>query len=185
MTLLASVAELADHLKTPIDLDDASAYQALEGASDACIQYANGHSFFPVSSEEAVFRGDGSEYVILKKPLVEVTSVTLDGKDLVEETDYYLTPAGNLRRPYPWVWTAGKRIEVTYSYGDEEIPASVRLACLLEAAERFQLAGRPGDLQSETIDDYSYTRANGNGSSRLLTSDAKTLLEPFRVISVA
>jgi hypothetical protein len=195
VTLLATVSELADHLRTEIDPDDASALQALEGATSACIEYVPEHSFFPVDDEEVTFRGDGTDLLVLKKPLVSVTSVTLDGTELTAETDYYVSAAGNLKRPFARVWTLGKIIEVVYSYGDQEIPASARLACLQEAAERYKPTSNSdsapvgsSDYTSEavTIDDYShsYTRGGATLATRALTSASRTLLEPFRVQSV-
>jgi hypothetical protein len=179
VTTLATVAELADHLQTTIVPDSASAMLALEGATQVCQDFTGQHLFY-VADEEITIRANGQDTLLLPQvPVVDVSLVDFEDEELVPEDDYFVTSAGLLKR-VDAVWTDGSWVNVTYSHGWETIPASLRLACLIEAGALYQGHGDASDKRSETIDDYSYTRFEGGTTgTRVISARSATLLASY------
>lgn len=119
-----------------------------------------------------------------ERPVAAVASVTVDSVALVEDVDYWWTPAGVLTRltggrrgacwPYP------QRVAVVYDHGYATVPAPIATVCK-QITGRACIAGGVGGLKSRTVADASWTFANflAEDGSLPLTTFERTLLDPY------
>lgn len=75
-------------------------------------------------------------------------------------------------------WPEGKdNIEVAYTGGFSTIPADLKMAMYLLVDQLFAASGKGGVLESESIGEYSYKRANASESSNDPMAVVMPLLE--------
>ncbi len=125
------------------------------------------------------FEGYGDTTLDMGGPIISVSSVTIDGVALVEgaTADFQVLHArGEIYRPGGWPYGI-QNIVVTAVVGYSTIPHTVRRACI-DLVKHWYRGGTPGlgggggagDIISERISDYSYTRAGP--SAALLRKEA-------------
>ncbi|MFE9845776.1 mobile element protein [Streptomyces goshikiensis] len=156
-TPLADPAELATWLRVPAD--DLLLLATLRSASRR-FRGAVRHEVNLVEGDVVTLDGNGRESLLLPVwPTVAVTKVLLDGKELVDGTDYSWSAAGILRRLGCQVWPDRLRcIEVTYSHGWAEIPADISDAVIEQARAAFR--SEPG-IKSKAVGGQSVTFETG------------------------
>ena len=155
--------ELRLHLRLD-SIDEAIAAGVIEDA-ETLIRGELEQHIDPVPDDETVLVGTGSAVLVLPEmPTTAVTTVTVNGGQLlVEEQDYRWDRHGILTRA-AGVWETGTNVTVVYDHGYAVLPPSIKRVCK-------QLAGRayvtdPGrQLASESIGDWSGTYARDSAGN--------------------
>ncbi|MGY4902566.1 mobile element protein [Streptomyces sp. 900116325] len=137
---LADPAELAAWL--PVDKEDPKLLGALTAASRR-FRGAVRHRVSLVDGDTVVLDGRGGESVLLPAaPVVDVTSLLLDGEELAEGTAFAWSRDGFLRR-LGGCWPDRLRcIQVTYDHGFAEIPEDIQEVVIDQARTMFRV--QPG-----------------------------------------
>lgn len=128
----------------------------INAASDRIERFCN--SLFRARRLRLLLDGTGTPLLDLGGPIITAHSVTFDGTLLVEgrDKDYMVRkPQGQLYRPAGW-GTLVALIDVDATLGQDPIPGPVVEGCFVLVGEQYRFKG--GDLQSESIQGYSYTR---------------------------
>ncbi|WP_411102446.1 mobile element protein [Streptomyces sp. cmx-4-9] len=156
-TPLADPEELAIWLRVPAD--NPLLLMTLRSASRR-FRGAVRHEVNLVEDDVVTLDGNGRESILLPVwPTTEVSSVLLDGEELVEGTDYSWSEAGVLRRLGCQRWPDKLRcIEVTYSHGWAEIPTDISDAVIEQARASYR--SEPG-LKSKAVGGQSVTWETG------------------------
>lgn len=171
---LADPADLAVWLGVPAD--DPKLLQAL-GAASSRFRGAVRHHVSAVADETVTLDGNGKESLLLPAaPVTAVTSVRVDGIELVYDTDYRWSHDGFLRR-VGRCWPDRLRcVEVVYSHGYSLIPEDIAEVVIDQA--RAQYTVRPG-LTSMTVGSQSV--GFGAQASIGVTSQWTTMVEKYRI----
>lgn len=106
-----------------------------------------------------------------QRPVTDVTSVRIDGVALAQGSEWTWDGVSPLVR---LAWTPGSpssvpaplRATVSYDSGWETVPEHVRAVALGVAA---RIVDNPTGLRSESVDDYSFTRAGSDADLTGLT----------------
>lgn len=170
---------------------------ACAAACDIIRDYVDGE----LTLEEGVtarLDGTGRDALLLPKPPIrEVTTVTESDTALTVDDDYWLGEAGILYRVGCW-WPPGRgNIIVEYDRGYDTpagpyddpamaLPQAI-IAVALAIAKRIAAAGAlpVGGFTSETMGQYSYTRADGSTDTFALLQDERAVLDHYRFPRVA
>lgn len=189
---LASVSDLSIYLNR--ELTGSAAQQAemlLSIASNAVQAYCR-QTLEYVEDDQASLVGNwGSTLTLPERPVVDVTSVSVDGTDLGSDnswtwdgrdilyrgswSDVNGAWAPQSDRPHLYWGSDEAIVEVTYSHGFPTIPpVIVGIVCGLAARG---IANPSGAVQSETLGPYSVTYGSStvSGASSLLASERKIL----------
>lgn len=120
-----------------------------------------------------------------QRPVVAVSTVTVNGTAYTSGTDYsWDGVSDHVRLAYrEWSTAAFQgepRAVVAYTAGYVAAPAAVRAVALSVAARAYD---NPSGLRSESIDDYSATRAGTDDdlAGITLTAAEKAALKPYRL----
>jgi len=150
---LADPEELAIWLGKPAG--DAKLLAALRAASRR-FRGAVRHPVTLVGGDVVTLDGFGRESLLLPVwPTIAVETVSLDGVELVEGTDYSWSEAGILRRLGCQVWPDRLRcVEVTYSHGWALIPEDISEVVIDQARTLFTV---PAGVQSKAVGGQSVT----------------------------
>lgn len=124
---------------------------------------------------------------LLERPVLSVGSVVVEGTTYTFGTDYTWDGVS------PWLRLAHRtfatdpfidvpRATVTYTGGYLVAPAVVRGVALSVAGRAYL---NPGGLRSESIDDYSFTRAGSDDdlAGVSLTATERRALAPYRIVA--
>ncbi len=124
---------------------------------------------------------------LLERPVSAVSSVVVSGDTYVSGTDYTWDGVS------PWLRLASRtfssdvfrdvpRATVTYTGGYLVAPAVIRGVALSVAGRAYS---NPAGLRSESIDDYSFTRAGSDDdlAGVSLTATERRALAPYRVVA--
>jgi len=131
--------------------------------------------------------GSDGYYVVRlpQRPVFAVSSVTVNGTAYTSGTDYSWDGVSDHIRLARLVWTAAAfqgepRAVVAYTAGYVAAPAAVRAVALSVAARAYD---NPSGLRSESIDDYSTTRAGSDDdlAGITLTAAERAALKPYRL----
>ena len=170
-----------------------SADAAILAATEAIRNYTN-QKISLVTDETIILDGNGRIRIFLPElPVVNVTSVTLDGVLLVNGTDYKLGSHGIIYRLGGNKWTDGiQNIEIIYSHGFATIPDDIKTVCVRAAARAYQAGLKAEEMNGISIasyglGDYSVTYgqdqvAEGVSSVRPLLLSEKDLLNRYRLV---
>lgn len=152
---LADPADLAVWLRVPAD--DQLLLAALKAATRR-FRGAVRHPVTAVEDDTIVLDGNGRDAILLPAaPVTAVTSVLLDGTELVEGTDYAWSADGYLRSLGCAVWPARLRcLRVVYSHGHDPaaIPEDIQEAVIDQARSMYRV--QPG-VQAYTAGSESVT----------------------------
>lgn len=133
--------------------------RALDAATARIRSYLGQHIEL-VEDDELILDGTGRSALFLPElPVVEISSITVDGTALtyvVDAYDYAWTAAGVVRRRNAATWgELPQSIVVVYSHGYANVPDDIRDVCLRLAARDLV---NPQRVSSENFrDDYSVT----------------------------
>lgn len=196
--LLATPEAFAAARDTTYDPTDLTAVMALEAASEIVRRYCR-RRFTYVADDTVILDGTGRYSLLLPQyPVVEVTSITEDDVELVDNDDWIVdTEAGILYRRslgylYGALWNRGRHnVTVTYSHGYtlpgeppvdgvDPLPSDLQLIVAQIASRALVTVGggSSGDVESETIGSYSVTYATpgtAGGGSALKDVEAAVL----------
>lgn len=156
-----SSSDLSEYLER--DLDEDKALIAVDSACDI----VRGYMEIPVNvqeDEEITIDGSGTDALVLpSRPVVEVSSVALEGDALVADEDYKV----DLEKGMIYLlgscrgWRRGRlNYEVTYSHGWEpdDIPRRIRMVALNVAARIYD----QGIVQQESVGGYQVVYGTGD-----------------------
>lgn len=151
--LLADPEELAIWLGKPVT--DPKLLASLRAASRR-FRGAVGHEVNLVTGDVVTLDGNGRESLLLPVwPTTAVSSVLLDGDELVEGTDFSWSDAGMLRRLGCYHWPDKLRcLTVTYSHGWDPVPEDIQEAVIDQARTMFTV---PAGIQSKAVGGQSVT----------------------------
>jgi hypothetical protein len=166
MTQFATNAELAARLGLTLTEDEGDRADTLLALASGLIQAETGQTIAAVSDDELTRPGDYSARLRLpERPVVSVTSITLDGVAIVKP-DYYLDGDELVRANWPigsennfgssglgWLGPLYTLV-ITYSHGYETIPELVKAVCL-EMVARVWV--NPGAASQEIVAGTSTT----------------------------
>jgi hypothetical protein len=165
MADLFTVSELASYLQR--DLDTSSATLAKESAQGIVRAYCNQEITTATNtSVKLPIDVESWSYVVYlpQRPVVAVSSVTVNGVTYVDGTDYAwngFSPYIRLRK----VDEAAAAFEdepvavVTYTSGYSTVPPAVKAVALAVAARQYD---NPQGLRQVSVDDYAETRAGAD-----------------------
>lgn len=201
LTLLATVkAEIG--LTTTAE--DTKLATWIKQASGACAAYCNrvliaetvtetfrNKTSYPLRNDS--FR-NVDKIVLVRNPVVSITSIVLDGVTLVADVDYQLDPAeGIIYRLDPsndslsyWYF---KKLVVTYSGGyvlGTTLETNIERACISYVVMLRSSAGRDASVKQESIPGVLETQywVGGIGENGALSPDVTALLDPYRNVSI-
>lgn len=181
MEPLATTADYQVRHGTPSSADQVAVL--LDDAS-SFVREESRQTISRVSDDEVVLVGDGSDLVQLPElPVVEVTSVSVEGTDLAAG-EWKLLPVGQIRRR-GGCWRHDDLITVTYSHGWDPVPDwVVNLIC-----STVQRALRPAaqlGVQGQTVGSQSIQYASSVAGVNLwLTRAEQARLHALRPPGVA
>jgi hypothetical protein len=162
----------------------------LEDASTYLRDDVLGQQVYPQSTATATFWPEGGRIDIPSQPLVSIESVQRDGQNVeyVRRDNTLWVPLAYAR---PLVTTATRveaPVEVSYTYGYEEPPASlVRWTCVLVSQALLPIEANlgltAGGLSSVQLDDFRAAFADAGEMSGIALSDrnVRLLREQFGV----
>lgn len=182
MAQFATAPELASYLGVTFTAEERSRADDLLEQASAAIQNYTGQRLEYVEDDEVTLYAQGEGRLFLPElPVVEVSSVEVDGTALTS-TQFSWETGGALSRGTT-LWGSAATfppvdVVVTYSHGYETIPSDIRLACMQLAATGFR--GTEG-VSSESIGTYAVSYSDAEGTDE----EALKLLDRYRVLTVA
>jgi hypothetical protein len=195
MAQFATSTELADRLGLEFTAaEDVRADTLLALASGLVAREAR-QTIEQVEDDSLTLRGTPEDRVRLpERPVTEVSSVTLAGDALTEDTDWYLDGDELVRMPapsgatFPHVPTSGwglpdEELVVVYTHGYATVPDALKVI-VLEAVVRVWV--NPGAVMSERYGSEQAVYATQGTPNGLLLTDAErqTVREMFRTSGV-
>lgn len=179
----ASTLDLANLLGVSFNAAEESRAQLMLDIATATIQSYTGQQIELVEDDEVTLDPRDREVLLLPElPVVDVTTVEIDGDALVIADDVYHYPDGRLYRQDGTVWgSARQTVVVTYDHGYETIPDDIRGICLSIAS---RLYSNPQGLRQESIGTYSRTFGSGDVATDLSAGE-KRILDAYRIRSIA
>jgi hypothetical protein len=183
----ATSDEFADRIGLTLDDAEKTRVDRLLGLASALIQDEAKQTISLVTDDALVMPGTTDELIKLpQRPVVSITSVTLDGVTLTEGSDWYLDGNAIVRRTIllsaaigildgPFLLGTGfgypnQTLEITYSHGYAAIPDAVKAICL-EATVRVWV--NPGAVARESEGDTSTLYHHAPDQAGLLLSVAE------------
>lgn len=166
-TAFATAAELELYTGTVVPAERAQFF--LDLASDA-IRAACGQRLDLVTDDVVTFPGRwGREFVLPERPVVDVTTVAIDGVELADaawefdgrDTLRLIDAAAAFDREAAGGHFGGTcPVTITYSHGHDPIPNAVKSVCLAVAARAL---ATPDGVVQESVGSYSvsYSRVAG------------------------
>lgn len=164
-TAFATPDELELYTGTTVGAERAQFF--LDLASDA-IRAACGQRLDLVTDDEVTFPGRwGAEFVLPERPVIDVTSVEVDGAEL---TGWEFDGRDTLRLVNPTAafdaadhgghFGGTSPVTIVYSHGHDPIPPALRAVCLSVAARAL---ATPDGVTQESVGGYSvsYSRVAG------------------------
>jgi len=136
-------------------------------------QYINTRTrqYFEPRDTVLILAGAGIKDLLLPVPVIEITELTVNDTEYIEDTDFeYLAPDGKMcpfLRHLTSVWRNRSEIKITGTFGYTELddedhvaPLLIQRLCKIIATKILKgEADKGGGLISEKIDDYSYTKS--------------------------
>ena len=128
-------------------------------------------TFFKQRTETFVLHGNGMSVLGLPGSVISVSSITLDPDTssptvLTALTDYrVLTDRSELFSYNGWPYGV-QNVQVVALVGMASIPDDIQHACMELVKHYYQRQQTPGDFQSETLGEYSYTRFASAGPTQ-------------------
>lgn len=120
---------------------------------------------------------------LLIRPAMYCMSPTLAYCEIPDDelTDYFIVNPGEGRNygvlETSSVWVRGTEYFVDYTAGYATVPYELEEACLLLVAQRYNQKGHDATMRSESLGDYSYTRADLKSG---LPDDVRESLDLYR-----
>lgn len=160
---LASLEDLEACLGRPLaESERGQAERHLAAASDL-LRRLTGQILSYVADDLEMHDGWGGTLLQLKQlPIVEISKVEIEGRELMRGSWRLEQETGNLWRWGGW-WACRQGIGVTYSHGFEELPADVLMVICGMAARGLQQSQPGGDMRSEQLGPYRYDRGQAAG----------------------
>ena len=161
-SVLASVADLKEYLDITNTVNDAL-LERLVAAASVWFSKQVGRNL-PARLYTETYSGNGGTYQLLDNyPVLDVTSVTVDGTPVLERVDStsdgFSFDSNGLHLSGSRFTPGTQNVTVTYTAGYLAVPEDVRQAVVELAAARFSERGRVGitsqTLQSGTTASYS------------------------------
>jgi hypothetical protein len=174
--------------------DDAKLRRWISDASEQITDYL--HRNLASESVQEIFRlraWSDDPLILSRRPVSTITSVTIDGDELVDpslyELDaepallYLLDPNGFRREWY------GMYVRVLYTAGYElltTLPRSIERACLILLRHRQATGDRDPTIRQENVAGVLDTQywIGGLGEDKAMPPEAAALLDPYREIPV-
>lgn len=190
-TLLESLATLEDlELCTgrPIAEEDRARAEHMLTVASATLRRLTGQSLSFGESTERHDGWTGGLLLLRELPVVEVQRVEVEGCLArgwrVNHTTGALWPGAGWgwgdwgRRA--WGWAGRQGILVAYTHGYKELPADLA-AVVCAMAGRALNAAPEGEVQSEGLGPYRYTRANAGLGATGLTASEASVISQYRI----
>lgn len=177
--MIGTLTDLANTLRIPggfDDEDEPAGTLALESATGAVRDETRQWLELVEDDTITVSTRSGTDLLLPELPVVAVTTVTVDGTDLVEDTDYELDLGddgrrGIIRRLGGYAWPG--KVTVTYTHGYATIPPGLRAVVLRVAARGMS---NPLGLNQETAG--RWMGGYGTPGAELNAAD-RIALEPY------
>lgn len=158
------LATVKSWMKVTVDTYD-DQIQALMDRAQALIEREVCLYFGPPRATEEILDGTGTTMMFIRQAPVDPSAVVLsyrtgvtDDWSVVDSDDYEISDRGLF---VPSYWTRGKRnFKAAYQEGYNDPPGDVAQLFLDLVTSKWKGRGDRTDLVSETIGDYSYTRAD-------------------------
>lgn len=182
--IFASVDEMENELGVTFTAaQQRRALRRLEDAT-AAIQRFTGQTIGRVTSDSITMSGNwGPKLVLPQRPVVSVTSVTIDGDAFTNGSDYTFDGIDTLwRGSTSWiddtVWSdttlhwGGPQtsVAIVYTHGQDPVDNDIRGICLAAAMRGW---GNPTGVAAETVMGYSVTYGQSAVSGPVVLSSAE------------
>lgn len=161
--------------------EDDDKVEVLLADAESLVREVTGLTISLVEDDEVVVAGDGSGQVILPEyPVVDVTSVLVDGVPLATDT-FRWWDWGAIDRLSGGIFTYGPRtVTVTYTHGWDPVPSWIT-ALVCGMVQRALPDHVTEGVRSETYDEHTVTFASPEGGAVLwLTGEEQRRLQGLR-----
>ena len=180
MERLVTLQGFAERRGVDFDPTDLKARRALDDAS-AFIRSYTGQTLSLVQDDEVELRGTWRSVLFLpERPVIDVTEVSVryHGSTAFALVTGYVQRGAMLHMSGGYWGGDTGAVVVTYSHGNETIPADLAAVCASIAARGMADLG--GALVSETMGPYSYTLGtNASGGPLGLTDNEARVLRRY------
>lgn len=189
MAQFAQPEDLENRLGMDFNDDDHIRAASLLEMASGLVQDAACQRIELVEDDELSMPGTNSDRITLpERPVVSIASITIDGRELTEDTDWYLKGDTIYRFTSRWVgdWCGRgfgwprQPIVITYTHGyaEHDVPSLVK-TITLEAVQRVW--DNPGGLIAERVGDTEVTFSSYNSPPQglMLTDREERKLRRF------
>jgi len=156
----------------------------ISGVSQAIATFC-GRTFVAATETSQKIDGDGSVVLLVRYPVISITSIINDTTTVVETTNWeaYLK-SGKIELTDGTVWTKGRKtITITYRHGYEvgSIPADLQMAAMTWASKKFfDIKDDRVGVSSRTSADGASISFAGSSVSRNMPDEVRALIEPYK-----
>jgi hypothetical protein len=161
---------------------DATLERIISGVSRAIATHC-GRTFVEATDTASKIDGDGSAILLVKWPILDITTLINDETTVVETTNWEVyKERGHIELTDGSVWTKGlKKVTITYRHGYEDIPDDIQMAAIAWCSKKFFdiKDNRVGVSTRSTADGSSTTYAT-SFVSKDMPDEVKALIEPYR-----
>lgn len=173
-----------DEVKVALDLaasdisQDARLAWVVDGVCRAIEDYC-GRTFL-AETETELLDGDGEDVILLKSPIISVTTLINDGTTLTVTTDYLVYGTlGKIRLLESAFVDGPQTVSVTYRHGWEadKIPASIKSAAIMWSCKRFL------DVKDSRVGVTSVSLGDQTiGYAQSMPTEIQEMVQPYRII---
>lgn len=168
----ATAEDIATRIGRALDATEAATVAMLLDLATGAIRAAARQHISLVEDDALTVRGiRGSTLLLPERPVMSVTSITLDATALATDT-YYLEHGDTLNRAAGFgTYRDALVIVYTHGYADDAIPAVIKAVCVEAVIRAFV---NPGSVMSERVGSEQTTYAvQGTPAGLMLTADER------------
>jgi len=170
---LVTLEEAKSYLQIKGNDDDDLLETIIFGVSRLILDYLH-RPLLVEEVEERETLSSALVYYLSNYPVVSISEITVSETSLTEGTDYYLdSDTGRIT----FAAAQSGSLYVRYTYGFQQIPEPVRLACLKVVAALYNLHSKEGYSRRQIM---SYVEVPDPRAREKLLYEVKSLLDPYR-----
>lgn len=177
---LITLDDLKEDLKITVTDHDAKLDRIILAVSQGICDLCGGRTFLATTETAKKLDGDGTVLLLVKFPIISITSITNDTISVVETTNYeQYANLGRIELTDGSVWANGrKKVTITYRHGYafDDLPPAITRAAFLWAAKMWL------DLDNKRHGVTSVTRGDETVSyEKTIPQEVRDLVAPYDI----